>query len=181
MKHTLHHIIHPHQAVFIPNRSIPGNCIINHEIMFYLKSKKGSKGFMAIKVDMAKAYDMVEWSPLLRILQMHGFCDQFCALILECVSSAYYSILVNGSPFGFFSSSRGLCQGNPMSPALFTVLSDLLSRIISCSEASGKLSCVKVSRSSPWITHLMYVDDLVIYCKANMVEAQEVKSCVNTY
>lgn len=57
---TLEDIVHPSQAAFVPNRSINDNIIINHEVMFYLKNKRSSKGFMAIKVDLAKAYDRVE-------------------------------------------------------------------------------------------------------------------------
>lgn len=72
---------------------------------------------MAVKEDMAKAYDKVEWKTLLQLLRMHDFHDIFCNMIQECVSSATYSILINGPPCGFFPSSRGL----------FTILANLLS------------------------------------------------------
>lgn len=101
-------------------------------------------------------------------------------MIRECISTTSYSILINGSPFGFFPSLRGL-RGDPISPTLFTVLSNLLSRILACSEAVGRLSGVKVARSSPKVTHLMYADDLVIYCKATDEEAREVHDCLNFY
>lgn len=54
------------------------NCIVNHEMMYYMKSKTGRKGFMVVKVDMAKAYDMVEWTTLVAIPRRHGFSDNFC-------------------------------------------------------------------------------------------------------
>lgn len=102
-------------------------------------------------------------------------------MIDECISTVSYSILVNGSPCGFFKSTRGLLQGDPLSPALFTFLTDLLSRLLARDEAHGKITGVKVSSCSPRISHLMYADDLVIYCQASIAEASEVLSCLNTY
>lgn len=180
-KSVLNEIIHASQIAFIPTRSILDNVLMNHEVMMYLNSRKGKLGYMAVKVDMTKAYDMVEWNVLTSILSAHGFCDQLTDLVSRCISSIHFSVLVNGSPSGFFQGSRGLRQGDPISPALFTLLADLLSQILSRSENLGKLSGIKVSRTSPRVTHLMYADDLVIYCKANSSEALEVKSCLDTY
>lgn len=149
--------------------------------MLYLKSKKGKTGYMVIKVDMAKAYDMVEWPILICILKHHSFSELFCKLLLECLSTAHYSVLINGSPCGFFPSSRGIRQGDLISPTLFTISSDLLSKILARSESLGRISGIKVSRGSPHITHLMYADDLVIYCKANEKEVWEAESCLNLY
>lgn len=121
LRNVLSNIIHPLQAAFVSKRSITDNCIINHELMFYLKSKKGKTGFMAIKIDMAKAYDHVEWEILLHILRLHGFNKKFCNLIKECIATPYFSVLINGSPTGFFPSSRGLRQVDPISHVLFTI------------------------------------------------------------
>lgn len=59
-------------------------------------------GFMATKMDMAKAYDRVEWMVLLQILHLHGFNEKLCNLIKECISSLHFLVLINGSPTGFF-------------------------------------------------------------------------------
>lgn len=66
---------------------------------------------MAVKIDLAKAYDKVEWVVLERILRLHGFLDKFINLVMNCIDSASFSILVNGSPYDMFQSSRGLKQG----------------------------------------------------------------------
>lgn len=124
LKPHLGSIIHPSQSAFIPGRAIMDNIIINQEIMTYLNATKGTKGFMAVKVDIAKAYDIVEWDIFRVILRAHGFSEDCGNLITGCISSAHYSVLVNGSPYGFFPGSRGLRQGDPLShPLLITLAS----------------------------------------------------------
>lgn len=88
------------------------NCIIDHEIMCYPNSKKGKKGYMTIKVDMTKAYDMVEWDILVTILRTHDFSNSFSDLICKYLSSVHYLILVNGPPYDFFLSTRGIRGSN---------------------------------------------------------------------
>lgn len=95
-------IIHQTQSTFIPNRATLDNIIINHEVMNYLNSKKGKTCFMAIKVDMTKAYDMVEWDVIQATLLAHGFSKEFSKLVYRCISTAFYSILVNGTPYGSY-------------------------------------------------------------------------------
>lgn len=81
----------------------------------------------------------------------------------------------------FNSYSRGIRQGDPLSPVLFSLMTNIMFRILSRAEAEGKLSGIKISRTSPRITYLMYADDLVIYCKTNIYETQVVKSCLDLY
>lgn len=146
-----------------------------------MNSKKGKCDFLAIKVDMAKVYDMVEWDVLLAMIWAHGFSIEFCDLIIECISSAHFSVLINRSPCGFFQGSRGIRQGDLIYPVLFVLLDDLLSRILARAERAGTISGVKISSTTPRITHLMYADDLVIYCKAKHEEVNEVKRCLDLY
>lgn len=107
---------------------------------------------------------------------LHGFNKTFCELIHNCISIAHYSVLINGSPVGFFPGSRGIRQRDPLFPTLFTIVADLLSRLLTRVEINGKINGVRISRTSPRITYLMYADDLVIYCKADRNEALEVKN-----
>lgn len=174
-------IVHPSQAAFVPKHSIIDNIIINHEVMCYLRNRKSCKGFMAIKVDLAKAYDRVEWHILFHMLYLLGFHDHFIDLVAECISSPHYSLLLNGSPYGFFTPKRGIRQGDPISPALFTIYSDVLSRILSKAEADGQLQGIKISQTSPRITHLMYADDLVIYGPATIQEVTAAFACLQQY
>lgn len=170
-------IIHPSQAAFVPNRSIGDKSIINHEIIHYLNGKQGKQGYMAIKIDLTKTYDLVEWSVLLHIMKKLGFLEEFYELVHVFISSSKFSILT----YGFFPSMRGLRQGDPMSLGLFTLVADILSYLLAREEATDRIRGVKVWRASPKIFHLLYADDLVICCKAVHCEVAVVVECLHTY
>ena len=112
LKVMLPKFISPWQGAFVPGRLIQDNSIIAYEVINAMKNSKGKQGYMALKMDMEKAYDRLEWSILLKIMEKLGCNGKWVALIHECISSPYFSILMNGSPHGFFSSSRGLRQGD---------------------------------------------------------------------
>lgn len=95
-------IISPMQAAFVPGRCISDNSIIVHEILHTLKKKSGKGGLMAIKVDMERAYDKIEWPFLLEVMKCFGFDSIWINWIQQCISTTSFSTLVNGGPIGFF-------------------------------------------------------------------------------
>lgn len=125
-----------------------------------MKCKKGQKGLAAIKLDMEKAYDRLEWKFILHIL-----------MIEQCISIVSFSILINGSPYEFFRPQRGLRQGDPLSPLLFIIAAEVLSHLIKRVEVLGLLQGIKVARHAPSISHLMLASDLLVFCRANGREA----------
>jgi hypothetical protein len=133
LKPHLPDYIHPSQQAFIEGRRISNNIIIAQEIThsFALNSWKG-KAFM-LKIDLAKAFDRLEWRFIVSALIRKGFHEHFINLIYACISTPSYSVIINGQPFANFRGERGIRQGCPLSPYLFVLSINELS--ISLQEA----------------------------------------------
>jgi hypothetical protein len=96
----------------------------------------GIRGFYASWI-WKKAYDHVDWNFLLYLLKRCGFAERWCSWIKHCISTVRFSVLINGSPSGFFGSSRGVRQGDPLSPFLFVLVMEAFSRMIRLSTLGG--------------------------------------------
>ncbi|KAL0378617.1 UNVERIFIED_CONTAM: putative mitochondrial protein [Sesamum radiatum] len=94
---------------------------------------------MALKLDISKAYDKVMWSFLRQVLHKLGFHEYFIELVLLCVSSVSYSVMLSGRQFGKLIPERGLREGDPLSPYLFLLCTEALSSLITKAETSGQL------------------------------------------
>ena len=109
LKRVLDAVIDELQSAFVPGRLITNNVLVAFEIMHCIdQRKKGKKALMAIKLDMSKAYDKVEWVYLETMMRKMGFHERWSSLIMMCVTTVSYSMLINGEPKGKIILLRGL-------------------------------------------------------------------------
>jgi hypothetical protein len=134
-----------------------------------------------MNLDMEKAFDKMEWVLIFAIMERLGFNPTWINWIKICISTSSFSILLNGSPFGHFTLERGLRQGDPLSPFLFILGSEVLSRLLFKEESLGNIKGLKISRNNLAINHLLFADDLLIFGKANLKEASSIKTCLQKY
>ncbi|KAM0905175.1 hypothetical protein ACQ4PT_017547 [Festuca glaucescens] len=130
---------------------------------------------------MSKAYDRVDWDFLEKSLLKWGFSATWVAWIMECVTSVKYSIKFNGKLLEQFSPSRGLRQGDPLSPFLFLFVVDALSGLIHKATQDDGLVPVEICRRAPGVSHLLLADDTMLFFKATADQATVVRNVLNTY
>jgi hypothetical protein len=163
------------QNAFVKGRQILGSVLIaNESLDFHLKS--GELGLLC-KLDMEKAYDHVNWDFLLYLLRRCGFGQKWCSWIARCVSLASFFILINGSLAGFFNSSRGVRQGDPLFLLLFVIVMEAFSRMIKASSDHSLFSGFAMgARGSEQvhILHLLFVDDTLVFYGASMDQVQAI-------
>ncbi|KAL0456758.1 UNVERIFIED_CONTAM: putative mitochondrial protein [Sesamum latifolium] len=136
---------------------------------------------MALKLDVSKAYDKVEWSFLEQVLVKLGFPPPFIRLVMLCVSSVSYSFLLGGKQFGALIPERGLRQGDPLSPYLFLLCTESFSSLLVQAERVGRIQGVAVCWGAPAISHLLFADDTLIFCRASLECTQSIQDILEVY
>ncbi|PNX63728.1 ribonuclease H, partial [Trifolium pratense] len=154
-------IISPYQTGFVPTRSIHENIVVAQEMVHTMYKMRGRTGFIAIKVDLAKAYDRLRWSFISAVLEEVNLPQGLRNIIMNCITSVKTNVMWHGSRSDFFTPGRGIRQGDPMSPYIFVLCMDKLTHLIAESVDSENWHPLKVGRSRPPISHLMFADDLL--------------------
>lgn len=130
---------------------------------------------------MNKAYDRVEWDFLEEALLRFGFNHGWVRLVMACVSTVSISIVLNGNAGNFFKPNRGLRQGDPLSPYLFLIISEVLSLKLTRAIYEGDLTGIKLSRCCPVVSHIFFADDALFFMKANLKNCLALNKIFNCY
>ena len=167
---------------FLLGRLITDNILVAFETLHYLKRKtQGKLGYMALKLDISKTYDWVEWLFLEKVMRHLGLGERMISLIMSCINYVSYSVLLNGQPVGNIKPSQGLRQGDPLSPYLFLMCAMRLQSLIHKAKVEGLIQGVSICRSGPRVSHLFFADDSVLFCQAKEEECQKILDILAIY
>ncbi|XP_021609077.1 uncharacterized protein LOC110612607 [Manihot esculenta] len=153
-----------------------------YEVLNYMRSRRrGKDGYVALKIDIRKAYDRLEWPFIRFMLQSLGFDAKFIDLVMFCVSTMSYQVLHQGQLLGPIAPQRGVRQGDPPSPYLFILCVEGLSYMIRAQVATNALHSCIIATDVPQITHLFLADDNLLFFKVEISEAQIVQEVLDFY
>ncbi|KAL2237307.1 UNVERIFIED_CONTAM: hypothetical protein Sindi_0922400 [Sesamum indicum] len=160
-------LISPCQAAFVPGRSIEDNIMLAQELfMGYNQAHRPPR--CALKVDIRKAYDTVEWDFMIAVMELFGFPDTFVKWIEACVTTPSFSIGLNEKPHSFFKGARGLRQGDPLSPYLFVLMMEVLHLGLLQLIDQVELFSFHWKCDTARIFQMGFADDLLLFCRADM-------------
>nr|XP_009767270.1 PREDICTED: uncharacterized protein LOC104218471 [Nicotiana sylvestris] len=171
-------IISEAQTGFIPGRKIADNIILTRELV-KAYTRKNTFPRCMIKINLTKAYDSMEWIFLEKVMVELGFPKRFQDLVITCVKTVGYSIVVNGEPTMHFPTTKGLRQGDPILPFLFTIVMEYLSRSLKGLEKEKDKYHPRCSRLG--IIHLSFADDLLLFVRGDITSITQLQQCLNQF
>ena len=166
LKQVLPHIISPTQSAFVLGCLITNNVLVATLHAMHSR-KKGKNGSLALKLDISKVYDRVEWPFLQGIMQRMGFSEGWIIRVMGCVTTSSSSVLINGKPFGNIHQSKGIRQEDPLSPYLFLLCAKGFTSLLAKAELEGRIHGVSICRRAPTISNLLFADDSLLFCRGN--------------
>ncbi|KAA3488140.1 Retrovirus-related Pol polyprotein LINE-1 [Gossypium australe] len=169
------------EASFIAGRNIFDNIILAQEVIHSMRCNRKGRKWMAVKLDLEKAYDRLSWDFINASLTAAGIPLFLHNVIMSAISSSTMQVLWNGVPTQKFKPNRGIRQGCPLSPYLFVLCMEWLGHFIQSGMEVGTWDPIRLSRSGPPVSHLFFADDLVIFCKAQIDQARLLASILSLF
>lgn len=167
------------QSAFIKGRQIIDSILIANECVNF--RRRANESGVVCKLDMENAYDRVDWEFLRWVLKMKGFGVRWCNWMKGCMESPYFFILINETSKGFFKSSRGLRQGDPLSPFLFSLVADGLPAILKQAERHGLIEGFEVGDDRVMVSHLQFADDTILFLNATWETVRIAERCLEIF
>ncbi|XP_074342709.1 uncharacterized protein LOC141680358 [Apium graveolens] len=182
VKPMLKNIISEQQSAFIEGRLLTDNALIALEVNHFIHRKtQGLTGVAGLKIDVSKAYDRLEWRFIEFMLQKFGFPQIWIERVMKCIRMVSYSFLRDGQIFGNVVPQRGVRQGDPISPYIYIICAESLSRLMKRYEDVGLVHGCKIARGAPPVSHLLFADDCYLFFKAKQAEASTMRSILQKY
>eukprot|EP00253_Pinus_taeda_P035953 PITA_35953 len=178
LKPLLPLLISPEQSSYVEGQKILDGIILTHDIIHSLKTTK--QAGMLLKLDLSKAFDKLSWTYIQHMLSAFGFCSMWVRWIMSLITSPQFSILINGIPSRPFKPSRGIRQGDPLSPFLFILMVEGLGRHIKNALLSRQIKGLSV-HNTPANSHQRFVDDTMLFGYPSVQEASRFKALLNDF
>ncbi|WMV08266.1 hypothetical protein MTR67_001651 [Solanum verrucosum] len=169
-------LVSDNQSGFVRGRGITESIMLAQEITHGIKKPQIGNN-VVLKLDMAKAYDRVSWSFICLVRRRFGFGELLIDLVWRIMSNNWYSIIINGHRHGFFHSTRGLKQGDPLSPALFILGAEVLSRLLNSLHQIPSYKGFYMEPKGPQINHLSFANDVIIFAA---IDRQSLKLIIDS-
>lgn len=181
LKCVLLDIISDEQSAFVPGLLINDNVLVAYECMHTIRKQKANTPFFCSENSMMKVYDRVEWTYLKAVMCKLGFSNEWVSTVMRCVTNVRYDVRINGELSEPFVPTRGLRQGDPISPYLFLICAEGLSCLMKQKEHGGILRGVKNERMGPAISHLLFANDSIFFIRGDVKNLQALKEVLHTY
>ncbi|XP_033129481.1 uncharacterized protein LOC117126159 [Brassica rapa] len=179
LKEILPLMISKAQSAFLPGRLLAENVLLATDLVNGYNTRNITARGM-LKVDLRKAFDSVRWDFILASLRALEIPQSYINLISQCLTTASFSVSVNGSTGGFFKSSRGIRQGDPLSPYLFVLAMECFSRLLLSRYEAGSIGYHPRTESLK-ISHLMFADDVMVFFDGSSNSLHGISECLDDF
>lgn len=179
LRPILQKLISKNQGAFLDRRLIQENVWLMHDLVKNYQAKGGAPR-CAIKIDIMKAYDTVRWGFLLRTMKVMGFPTNFIEWTWQCISTARFSVSINGELVDFFKAKRGLRQGDPMSPYLFLLVMEVFGKMLGRTFEKEQLKyhprCQQLK-----LSYVAFADDLFVMARAHVPTLKSIRETLEQF
>lgn len=179
LKEALSEVVGTNQSAFLPGRNIADAILLTQELMRNYHLNKGQPR-CALKVDLRKAFDTVRWDYIMMAMSEIGLPRDLMNMIKMCITNPYFTVCMNGENHGFFSASRGLRQGDPLSPYLFVLAMEGLNGVMDRAANSQGFKYHWRCKETR-ITHVSFADDLMMFSRADEGSVTTLKTALEQF